>query len=473
MKNYQIFVIKDKNTLQGDWIIPEMENEDGINYLGQDIPKEVFIGKKGTHFLQTSEHGKWVFLGIGTTLKCNEITLAFRSLLHQNKAWFTNGFHLLVPKNWMEEHLEAALVGIFLASYQLDFYKKKKDVVSENTFVIQIATDLNNSEKLILKAKHLAQAQMSVMRMVDLPASEATPTYLANFAVSLTQHPNITTKIIDKEEAKSIGLHAFLSVCQGSEEAPKFIVVDYHPSNAKKHIGLVGKAITFDTGGYNIKTQGMYYMKCDMAGGAAVLGIMEWAALQQLSYRITAVVPACDSMVDQKAYKPSDVISSYAGHSIEITDTDAEGRLILADGITYLLRHFQPEIMIDFATLTGSTVATFGSVCAALFTNNESLQQQLFTAGQHVGEKVWPMPLWNDFDSHLESDVADVKNYSQKPFGGAISAAKFLEYFTENHPSWVHIDIAGVAFVDDAFAKGKHASGYGVTLVKQWLQELE
>lgn len=473
MKNYHISIIQDKNTLQGDWIIPEMENENGINYLGQDIPKEVFIGKKGTYFLQASKHGKWVFLGMGKELKWQEITQTFRTFMHQNKTWFAQGVHLLVPKNWTEEHLEAALVGIFLASYQLDFYKKKKDEPTLPLFALHIATELKLAEQIVVKAQHLAQAQTSVMRMVDLPPNKSTPTYLANFAASLTQYPSVTTKVIDKEEAKSIGLHAFLSVCQGSEEAPKFIVVDYHPSNAKKHIGLVGKAITFDTGGYNIKTQGMYYMKCDMAGGAAVLGILEWAALQQVPYRITAVVPACDSMVDQKAYKPSDVISSYAGHSIEITDTDAEGRLILADGITYLLRHFQPEVMLDFATLTGSTVATFGPVCAALFANNESLQQQLFAAGMQAGEKVWPMPLWEDYDSHLESDVADVKNYSQKPFGGAISAAKFLEYFTEKHASWAHIDIAGVAFVDDAFAKGKHASGYGVGLFKQWLQNME
>ena len=169
-------------------------------------------------------------------------------------------------------------------------------------------------------------------------------------------------------------------------------------------------------------------------------------------------------------FMPSDVIQSYAGHSIEIIDTDAEGRLILADGLSYLIKNYNPETIIDIATLTGSSVATFGYECGALFTNNEQLSKKLQEAGTKTGERLWPLPLWEAYQSDIESEIADVKNYSGKPVAGAISAAKFLEFFTENHPSWAHMDIAGVSFVDDEFAKTKHATAFGVQLITTFIQ---
>jgi leucyl aminopeptidase len=239
-----------------------------------------------------------------------------------------------------------------------------------------------------------------------------------------------------------------------------------------KHVGLVGKGITFDTGGLNIKTAGMLHMKCDMAGGGAVFGAMQLIADLQLPVKVTAIVPCAENSVDAKSFLPSDVIHSYSGHSIEIIDTDAEGRLILADGLSYLIKNFKPEYIVDIATLTGSSVGTFGYECGALFTNNTEMAKKLQENGDAIGERLWPLPLWDAYKSDIESDIADVKNYSGKPVAGAISAAKFLEYFTQEHKAWAHLDVAGVAFGDDEFAKSKHATGYGVHLLTKFIENL-
>ncbi|HQE35230.1 MAG TPA: leucyl aminopeptidase, partial [Flavobacterium alvei] len=168
----------------------------------------------------------------------------------------------------------------------------------------------------------------------------------------------------------------------------------------------------------------------------------------------------------------SDVIHSYNGTSIEIIDTDAEGRLVLADGLSYLIKNFKPEYIIDIATLTGSAMGTFGHECAALFTNNELVSKKLQESGDAIGERLWPLPLWDCYKSDIESEIADVKNYSGKPLAGAITAAKFLEYFTDNHKAWAHLDIAGVAFGNDEFAKSKHATAYGVHLLTKFIENL-
>ncbi len=199
---------------------------------------------------------------------------------------------------------------------------------------------------------------------------------------------------------------------------------------------------------------------------------MQLIADLQLPVRVTAIVPCAENSVDAKSFLPSDVIYSYSGNSIEIIDTDAEGRLVLADGLSYLIKNFSPEYIIDVATLTGSSVATLGYEAGALFTNNESISKKIQEFGNSIGERLWPLPLWDDYKKDIESDIADVKNYSGKPVAGAISAAKFLEFFTEEHKAWAHLDIAGVAFGDDEFAKSKHATAYGVHLLTKFIENL-
>jgi leucyl aminopeptidase len=311
--------------------------------------------------------------------------------------------------------------------------------------------------------------------LVDLPPNNITPIYLSKWAIECGESYGFSTRILNGEASRIEGLDAFIAVGKGSEKEPQFIIMDYIPDTdipKIKHVGLVGKGITFDTGGLNIKTSGMLHMKCDMAGGAAVLGAMQLVADLQLPIRVTAIVPCCENAVDSKSFLPSDVIKSYSGSTIEIIDTDAEGRLILADGLSFMIKNYKPEILVDIATLTGSSVGTFGYECAALFTNDETLSQKLQHSGDEIGERLWPLPLWDAYKSDIESDIADVKNYSGKPVAGAISAAKFLEHFTDGHTSWAHLDIAGVAFGDDEFAKSKHATAYGVHLLTHFIENI-
>ena len=251
--------------------------------------------------------------------------------------------------------------------------------------------------------------------------------------------------------------------------------MEYKPATAKvlHKIGLVGKGVTFDTGGLSIKpSTNMHYMKSDMGGAAAVFGTLEMAAKLQLPMHVIGVVPATENSVDSLSTKPGDVIGSYQGKTIEVIDTDAEGRLILADGLTYTVRRFAPDVLIDLATLTGSCIRTLGTYAGGLFSNNDELVEKLNLAGEQTGERLWRLPLWDDYKKELKSDVADLKNFSGNPSAGAITAAKFLEEFIEKHPAWAHMDIAGVAVSDSEFSSQKSATGFGIRMLIDYMQGL-
>lgn len=202
------------------------------------------------------------------------------------------------------------------------------------------------------------------------------------------------------------------------------------------------------------------------------MGAMEAAARLQLPVHLIGVVPCTENSVDANSTKPGDVIGSYAGKTIEVIDTDAEGRLILADALCYTVKNFQPDYLIDLATLTGSCIRTLGYVAGGLFSNNDALAKSLLNIGLQTGERLWQFPLWEEYLKDLKSDVADIKNLSSSPAAGAITAAKFLEYFTEGHPAWAHLDIAGVAFSDSDFSKQKSATGFGVRLLVEFFEQV-
>lgn len=209
-----------------------------------------------------------------------------------------------------------------------------------------------------------------------------------------------------------------------------------------------------------------------MGGAAAVFGTMEMAAKLKLPIHLIGIVPSTENMVDGKSTKPGDVVSSYSRKTIEVIDTDAEGRIILADGLNYMVKNFAPDSVIDLATLTGSIVRTLGSQAAGLFSNDDNLSEKLTRAGEQTGERLWRLPIWESFADTIKSDVADVKNYSGRPVHDAINAAKFLEVFTEKHPSWAHLDIAGVAFAAGDFSLERSATGFGVRLLTTFMEEI-
>ena len=471
--------IQDFNTFKGTLLIPVFETYEKslipIDFEGLSISSKVFYGKKNTHYIAEKKDNTYIFIGIGKTIDYKSLKTIFRRIAAKQKEHFSANVALVVPEPFELKQMEATISGLFLGTYNLGHFKKKEiHPILEDDFILSIHSKTDYTES-IKRAIKIAKAQIEILYLVDLPSNVVTPKYLSNWAQESGKEFGFSTHIMGDHASKIEGLDAFLSVGKGSEKEPQFVIMQYKPEKATsktKHVGLVGKGITFDTGGLNIKTAGMVQMKCDMAGGAAVFGAMQLIADLQLPIAVTAIVPCCENAVDNKSFLPSDVIKSYSGHSIEIIDTDAEGRLILADGLSYLIKNFDPEIIVDIATLTGSSVGTFGYECAALFTNNESISKKLQESGDAIGERLWQLPLWDCYKSDIESDIADVKNYSGKPVAGAISAAKFLEFFTNEHKAWAHLDIAGVAFGDDEFAKSKHATAYGVHLLTQFIENL-
>jgi len=475
----QIKNIPNLDGFSGTILIPVFEtnahNIVPIEYHGVSIPSKIFYGKKDTVYLTEKDECIHIFIGLGKATDYKSLKTIFRRAAVQQKTVFSKDVVLILPNQFTQEDVEAAVSGLFLGTYNLGHYKENENhpfLKSDFTLHLSAAADFTEIAKRAMK---IANAQIEAMSLVDLPPNTASPKYLSNWAQESAKQFGFAIEVLDEAACRTHGLDAFMSVGKGSEKEPQFVIMSYEPQNATtstKHIGLVGKGITFDTGGLNIKTAGMVHMKSDMAGGAAVFGAMQLIADLKLSVKVTAIVPCCENAVDSKSFQPSEVIKSYSGHTIEIIDTDAEGRLILADGLSFLIRNYKPQIVIDIATLTGSSVGTFGYECAALFTNNADISKKLQQAGDAIGERMWQLPLWDSYKPDIESDIADVRNWSGKPIAGAITAAKFLEYFTEKHTAWAHIDIAGVAFGDGEFAKSKYATAYGVHLLTTFIEKM-
>ncbi len=474
MKTFQLHPA---DRFEGTLIIPVLETpaNQPVIFNGISISPLVFSGKKDTHYAIGHSGGLYIFAGIGTEPDYRTLRTIFRRIPAKNRNWFVQKTAIALPDFLTDAQVEAILCGLWWSTYDIGHFKKsERHPFAADDFTLGLYASKDHSS-LARRAFKIAAAQLGTLHLVDAPPNVATPGYLADWALNAGEKYGFSVTVLDRKACEAQRLDAFLAVGKGSVNEPKFIIMEYGKSNpdvAVPHIGLVGKGITFDTGGLNIKVAGMYQMKSDMAGAGAVLGAMQLIADLQLPVKVTAIVPACESAVDANSFLPSDVIGSYAGHSIEIIDTDAEGRLILADGLSYLIRNYKPDTIIDLATLTGSAMGTFGHECAALFTNNPDMSAKIQQAGDAIGERCWPLPLWDAYKGDLESDIADVKNWSGKPMAGAITAAKFLEYFTEDHPAWAHLDIAGVAFADDEFAKSKHATAYGVQLVTAFIERM-
>lgn len=369
-------------------------------------------------------------------------------------------------------HAEPALRGLALSDYKIGTFKEAERMNTDA--VEQTVCYFGGNPTIAEEASARADVQMRIMHLVDLPAADKTPEMLGNFAAESARLYGYRCEVWDRDKLEHLGMHAINAVGRGSDHPPVLIISRYRgkPDDKTVHAAVIGKGVTFDTGGISIKpSDNLHYMKCDMAGGAAVLGAVELAARLKLPINITAVVPAAENAVDARSFLPGDVIRSYSGKTIEVLNTDAEGRLILADALAWTVKHEKPLHITDLATLTGSAVRALGKEAAALYSDDLRLRDALMKAGERTGEKLWPMPLSSDYDHHLHSDIADVSNLSQNPTAGSVAAAKFLQVFTDKHPSWAHIDMAGPSFTDSPFAKMKSASGYGVQLLYEFLRE--
>ena len=353
---------------------------------------------------------------------------------------------------------EAAAEGAITGNFEPDQYKTANQGKSLDAFYAIAVANGAELDAAFERGRILAEAQNFTRTLVNEPANRLTPLILADRAKAMAEEAGLEFEMLDQDRMRQLGMGSLLGVAQGSAEPPALIIVRYKPESAPKskdHLGLVGKGVTFDTGGVSIKpADGMEKMKYDMAGGAAVLGAMKAIARLKPSIPVTAFVPAVENMVGAKAQRPGDIVKSLNGKTIEVLNTDAEGRLILIDAITYAERQGCTHL-VDAATLTGAIVVALGNVNIGAFTNNDALLGRVMAAARTEGEKMWHMPLDEDYKDLLKSAFADLANIGGR-WGGAISAAWFLREFAGDTP-WVHLDIAGTAWLDDAkpyMAKG-------------------
>jgi leucyl aminopeptidase len=305
------------------------------------------------------------------------------------------------------------------------------------------------------------------------PSNKANPSYLVEMAHEVAKIPKVRCRILGKEEMKQKKMEAILAVSQGTQHPPKFIILEYKGKpDSKEWMVLVGKGITFDSGGISIKPgEKMEEMKFDMAGGAAVISAIEAIANLKIVINCVALIPATENLPSSQAYKPGDIIGSAAGKTIEVINTDAEGRLILADALHYA-KSYKPKVVIDFATLTGACVYALGTHVSGMMGNDIKLMQKVKQAGEVSGDRVWELPLWEEYSKQIKSDIADVRNTGTGYGGGAITAAAFLQEFISDY-KWAHLDIAGTAWsTEEKPYLGKGATGVGVALavelVRKW-----
>ena len=378
---------------------------------------------------------------------------------------------IAVRKRGIAWRIRQAVVNALAAGYRFDQFKSKPDdsrrPLRRLTLIVERRNELAQAEAAMQQGVAIGEACALTRDLGNLPANVCHPTYLAEQAQLLAGQFGLDCEILERTDMEALGMHSLLAVARGAEQAPKLIVLHYRgAAKSSKPVVLVGKGVTFDTGGISLKPGAdMDEMKYDMCGAASVLGTIKAVAQMALPINLTVIVPATENMPDGKATRPGDIVTSMSGQTIEILNTDAEGRLILCDALTYAER-FDPDVVIDVATLTGACVVALGNVATGLFANKDGLARDLIEAGEETGDRAWQLPLWDDYQDLLKSPFADMGNIGGR-WGGAISAACFLSRFAKKY-DWAHLDIAGTAWTS---GKDKGATGRPVPLLTQYLMQ--
>ena len=364
--------------------------------------------------------------------------------------------------------LEQAIVATEDALYRFDRLKTRtpKRLMPHGCTFAAPQLPQADAKQALAAGQALSRAISFAKDLANLPGNMCTPSYLADQAQALGARTGVTVTVLEESDMKALGMGALLAVARGSHEPAKLLVLEYRGNGATSPIALVGKGVTFDSGGISIKPPAnMDEMKFDMCGAATVLATVQAAAELKLPINIVGLVPTTENMPGGSAIKPGDIVTSLSGQTIEILNTDAEGRLILCDALTYAER-FKPAAVIDIATLTGACVIALGSQAGGLLSNNDDLSQELSSAGQTAADRIWPLPLWEEYQKQLDSNFADMANIGGRE-AGTITAACFLARFTENYP-WAHLDIAGIAYKG---GKEKGATGRPISLLVEFLRK--
>ncbi len=382
-----------------------------------------------------------------------------------------------LPRTTPASRVEAVTEGLLLAGYRFERYRRHADQPKGSgprviRLLLDRAADRPAATAALTRAEIIARAVGLARDLVNEPGNVKSPAYLAEQATAAAAAGGMRCTVLNRAELEREGCGALLGVAQGSVREPRLIILEYQGAAAgAAPVALVGKGVVFDAGGISLKpAEKMDEMKMDMAGGAAVIATCLAAAQLRLPVNLVGVVPAVENLPSGSAIRPGDILTSLSGQTIEVLNTDAEGRMILADALTYTAR-FQPRLVIDVATLTGACIIALGHHASAVLGNDAALVQALRAAGERCGERLWELPLWAEYDQQIKSEVADVKNTGGRP-AGTITAAAFLQRFAKDF-RWAHLDIAGTAWVDQARpCHPKGASGVGVRLLITFLREL-
>lgn len=382
--------------------------------------------------------------------------------------YFDSFFNTIKTDQTAEEIANEFALALYRTSYRFNLPSVKKPKVSKLKKICLVATtsaELKHFKQGLSKGSAFGLGINIARHLGDLPGNICTPDYLAQESKKLTKRSsNVTVKILNEKQMDRLGMHSFLSVSKGSCEEGKLICIEYKGKTSSSPNVIVGKGITFDTGGISLKPgNAMDEMKYDMCGAASVIGTMNALIHMQAKVHVVAVIAAAENMPNENASKPGDIVTSMSGQTIEILNTDAEGRLVLCDALTYVER-YKPKSVIDIATLTGACVVALGKHASALYSNNDKLSKKLLESSALTHDRVWQMPLWDDYQNQLNSNFADMANIGG-PGGGSITAACFLSRFTKKYP-WAHLDIAGTAWLNGA---QKGSTGRPVSLLTHYL----
>ncbi|MDH3276687.1 MAG: leucyl aminopeptidase [Nitrosopumilus sp.] len=418
--------------------------------------------------------------GIGRKEKISNDTIRFVSGKIAQKAseLKLKEFTIITPPSFLTENISSTsqiTEGCKMTLNKFDKFKSKKECSVPDLSIL--VSDSKKIAKNIKNSEIISEGVIFARNISNLPPNECTPTTLANFAKMISKKNKMKCIVFSRNELYKKGFGGIIAVGQGSKNDPKLIVMEYHGGKQnEKPIVLVGKAVTFDTGGISLKPgEKMDEMKFDKCGGCTVLGIMKALSELKLPVNVIGVIPSVENMPSGESYRPGDIIKLYNGKTAEILNTDAEGRLILADALAYGEKRYSPKVIIDFATLTGACIVALGNNMAAIVSNDEKLKQKIKESSKRTTEEIWELPLNDDYMDMIKSDVADMKNIGIGRAAGTITAAAFLRNAIEKTP-WVHIDIAGVAWTQGATKSKpynpKGATGFGVRLILDYLQKI-
>jgi len=369
--------------------------------------------------------------------------------------------------------IEAMQEGAYLGNHIFQEFKgeKKKKALKQINFRVESQV-ARKYRYLCAKVATVCEGTFLAREWINTPSNEKTPEKFTRSIVSLAKKQPLKIQVINEAQLKQKKFGALLAVAAGSQSKPSLVILEHKVPGAKKTVALVGKGVTFDSGGLNIKTGGsMADMKCDMSGAAAVAATLITAARLKKKVNIIGAIPIVENMPSGRAIRPGDIIRSYAGKTVEIGNTDAEGRLILIDAMSYVIKKYKPQMLVDLATLTGACMVALGDKIAGVFSNDDDLAASITAAGEITHERCWRMPLPDDYKELLKSDFADINNMPSSRYGGAITAALFLADFVDD-TRWAHIDIAGPAYLKKESAYcGPGGSGFGVRLLMDFLDQ--